>query len=225
MAQNVWNVLALLVLLIQAIHAVTGESVVLRVKMPDGVIKRVQASPADSINDIKEKAGISKKKKFALDEERTRLCSATDTIEGLGLSSGAFLFCKQQSIDNSADFKERLASKKPDLNRAGKKVPEATSAAELEKLIKLAGPKLLVVDFYADWCGPCKQIAPEFQKMFEEMGGVNFAKVNVDKNKESSQKYQVKSMPTFVFIKNGAEVHRVQGANAAGLRSDIQARM
>eukprot|EP00638_Chattonella_subsalsa_P006840 CAMPEP_0117753788 /NCGR_PEP_ID=MMETSP0947-20121206/12442_1 /TAXON_ID=44440 /ORGANISM="Chattonella subsalsa, Strain CCMP2191" /LENGTH=195 /DNA_ID=CAMNT_0005572753 /DNA_START=211 /DNA_END=798 /DNA_ORIENTATION=+ len=193
--------------------------------MPDGIVKRIQVQDSDTMNDIKAKIGVSKKKKFALDEERTELCSAAQTVEELELCHGDWLFLKPQEIEAPEDdLKARLESRRADVNRAGKSIPSAKTQADLNKQIKLAGKKLLVVDFYADWCGPCKQIAPEFEKMFQEMANVNFVKVNVDTNKESASKYNVKSMPTFVFIKNGAEIHREQGANAAGLRSAIQSK-
>lgn len=68
-----------------------------------------------------------------------------------------------------------------------------------------------VVDFYADWCGPCKRFAPTFEKLSNEMQNVKFAKVNIDHNKGISNKYSISSIPTLILIKDGKEVKRNVG--------------
>ncbi|CAM9494955.1 unnamed protein product [Hapterophycus canaliculatus] len=80
---------------------------------------------------------------------------------------------------------------------------------------------LVVVDFYADWCGPCKQIAPVYQAMAKEFPKAVFLKVNVDSNKEAAQKYAVQSMPTFLLMKNGKTVDEIKGAGEDALRQSI----
>ena len=69
-----------------------------------------------------------------------------------------------------------------------------------------------VVDFYADWCGPCKMFAPVFLEAKNEYEGrVSFAKVNVDDNRSLALKYKVLGIPTIIFFKDGEAVDRVSG--------------
>ena len=69
-----------------------------------------------------------------------------------------------------------------------------------------------VVDFYADWCGPCKMFAPVFLEAKNEYEGrVSFAKVNVDDNRSLALKYKVLGIPTTIFFKDGEAVDRVSG--------------
>lgn len=68
-----------------------------------------------------------------------------------------------------------------------------------------SGPVL--VDFWAEWCGPCKQISPILDEIAKEMGGkVSIAKVNIDDNPESPQKYGVRGIPTLILFKDGKPV-------------------
>ena len=69
-----------------------------------------------------------------------------------------------------------------------------------------------VVDFWAEWCGPCKIMGPHFDKVAEKTSGVKFAKVNVDENYELASQFQVMSIPTTIFFKNGEVVERRTGA-------------
>lgn len=72
---------------------------------------------------------------------------------------------------------------------------------------------LTVLDFYADWCGPCHIMEPIIKELEKEMGDkVKFEKVDVDAESEKAQEYEVLSIPTFVIIKNGKEVDRIVGA-------------
>jgi thioredoxin 1 len=68
-----------------------------------------------------------------------------------------------------------------------------------------------VVDFYADWCGPCKSFAPTFEKVSNEVQGVTFGKVNVDQNRSIMNKFGIQSIPTIILIKDGKEVKRNVG--------------
>lgn len=67
-----------------------------------------------------------------------------------------------------------------------------------------------VVDFYADWCGPCKMIAPVFEELSKEIPA-NFIKINVDNSQDIAAKFQVASIPTLVILKDGKEVDRIVG--------------
>ena len=68
------------------------------------------------------------------------------------------------------------------------------------------------VDFYADWCGPCKMMSPVIDKLAEEYEGrIKVGKVNVDENGDLAVKYGIMSIPNMVFFKNGEPVDRVVG--------------
>ena len=65
----------------------------------------------------------------------------------------------------------------------------------------------VLVDFYADWCGPCKMMSPVIDKIAEELNGsVKLGKVNIDENQELAIKYQVMSIPTIMIFNNGIPV-------------------
>ncbi|XP_012709412.2 thioredoxin [Fundulus heteroclitus] len=95
---------------------------------------------------------------------------------------------------------------------------------EFKNILKDAGDKLVVVDFTATWCGPCKQIAPEFVKLSElpENQNVIFLKVDVDDAADVSQDCNIKCMPTFQFYKSGKMVFEFSGANKDTLISKIE---
>lgn len=71
----------------------------------------------------------------------------------------------------------------------------------------------VVIDFFAQWCGPCKKIAPAFEKLAEVYPSITFLKVDVDESPELVDKYDVNAMPTFVFLKDGVVVKRIEGAD------------
>lgn len=81
--------------------------------------------------------------------------------------------------------------------------------------------KLVVIDFFATWCPPCKMIGPIFEQMSHQYPHVAFFKVDVDKNPQASQAGGIKAMPTFLFFKNGQQIHRIQGPNEAQIRQTI----
>ncbi|KAF8243931.1 thioredoxin-domain-containing protein, partial [Wilcoxina mikolae CBS 423.85] len=80
------------------------------------------------------------------------------------------------------------------------------------------GDKLVVIDFFATWCGPCKVISPQFEQMSKEFENVAFYKLDVDENQAVAAEYDVRAMPTFLFFKNGEKVEDVVGANPKKLR-------
>lgn len=71
----------------------------------------------------------------------------------------------------------------------------------------------VVIDFFATWCGPCKKIAPVFEKLAEVYPSIAFLKVDVDESGDLAELYEVQAMPTFVFLKNGIIVKRIEGAD------------
>jgi thioredoxin len=73
--------------------------------------------------------------------------------------------------------------------------------------------KLLVVDFYATWCGPCKKLSPTLDEVSEEFAGqVNIVKVDVDESEDLAMDYGIRSVPTVLFFKNGQQVDKFVGA-------------
>ena len=86
-----------------------------------------------------------------------------------------------------------------------------SSEAEFNSTI-LKSEKPALVDFYADWCGPCKMLAPTINKIADEYSEKAIvAKVNVDKLGELSRKYKISGIPCVILFKNGKEVERIVG--------------
>lgn len=124
-------------------------------------------------------------------------------------------------------------------------VYKVSTSSELDAL--LSSTVYVVVDFYADWCPPCRAIAPVFSKLADEnavKGKLAFAKVNVDHVKTVASRYSVTAMPTFVFFTDGKPtpvavqglkansslsmtddglLERIRGANVMALKGAVQA--
>ncbi|GFU57215.1 thioredoxin [Trichonephila clavipes] len=98
-------------------------------------------------------------------------------------------------------------------------VHAVTSEDDFKAQLNAAGDKLVVVDFHATWCGPCKMIAPFFQELSEQNTDVVFLKVDVDEVEDVAGQYNVSSIPKFVFIKNKSQVMEMLGADQAKLKS------
>ena len=76
----------------------------------------------------------------------------------------------------------------------------------------LTNDKLTIVDFFADWCGPCRKLAPIMDEIEQELSEkVKFTKINTDNNIELAQNYQISGIPTLLVFKNGELVERMVG--------------
>lgn len=98
---------------------------------------------------------------------------------------------------------------------------EITSLSQFNKLKK---SPLLIIDFYAVWCGPCKAISPAFERLaisHDASTSIIFAKVDVDKAKPVAQECGITAMPTFQFFQNGNKVDEVKGADVQQLTTKI----
>jgi len=77
----------------------------------------------------------------------------------------------------------------------------------------ISSDKLTVVDFWAEWCGPCRMVGPAIEQLAQTMTGkVKFAKLNVDENREIAAKYGIQSIPSLILFRQGNEVARTIGA-------------
>jgi thioredoxin 1 len=88
----------------------------------------------------------------------------------------------------------------------------------MENLKEKVGEGVHLVDFWAEWCGPCKMLTPvisELKEKYEGKAGVH--KINVDDNSELAKEFGIRSIPTVIFFKDGQEMERISGAKEISL--------
>jgi thioredoxin len=84
---------------------------------------------------------------------------------------------------------------------------------EITQITEIPADKKIIIDFYADWCGPCKKVAPIFLDLSDKFKDIVFLKVNVDEAEEIASGFEVTSLPTFIFLNKGNIYNRIEGAN------------
>ena len=101
-------------------------------------------------------------------------------------------------------------------------VSDATFETEV-----LASPNLVLVDYWAEWCGPCRMIAPLLNESADQYAGrLHIAKINIDENPKVPNRYNVRSIPTLMLFKNGEPVATKVGAlNRSQLAAFIEANL
>lgn len=125
-------------------------------------------------------------------------------------------------------FGKAKADEKPtstvDVKNNGHMVKQVKTKGEFEKALKDGkdANMVVVVDFTASWCPPCKMIAPEYQKLAGENPQIIFLKVDVDENNETAKAEGIQAMPTFNFYKNSKKVDTLRGANLNGLKDLVK---
>ena len=85
----------------------------------------------------------------------------------------------------------------------------------------LDNPGVVFVDFYAEWCGPCKMTSPIIEELSQQMNNVKFVKINVDENAELASTYSVFSIPTIIIFKKGQPVSQPTNFSKEGLLQEI----
>ena len=134
------------------------------------------------------------------------------------LSSQNFIGCSGSAPSHSVVPRQLLALR----GGSASKVKHVPDADYFNQALKDAGDKLVVVDFSATWCGPCKMIAPVYDDLSNEYSSAVFLKVDVDEVPEITAQYQVMAMPTFLFLRKSQLVERFSGASVDKLRSVIE---
>lgn len=98
-------------------------------------------------------------------------------------------------------------------------VTKVTAATFSEEVLNSDKPVL--VDFYADWCGPCQMMGPVVEEIAGEVADAKVCKLNIDDEMEIAQKYSVMTIPTFIVFKNGEVVARDLGAKPKSVLLDM----
>jgi len=101
-------------------------------------------------------------------------------------------------------------------------VKQVQDDAQFQAELASAGTKLVIVDFTASWCGPCKRIAPFYEELSSKYPNTVFLKVDVDQCQETAAAHGVTAMPTFMFFRNKTKLDKLQGADNKALEDMIK---
>ena len=124
--------------------------------------------------------------------------------------------------DSAAASNSTSAMTSSSITKSSNKVVEIKDENDFH--VALEENRYTVIDFYADWCGPCKQIAPEIERLAQRNRDVKFLKVNSDDLSDLAQDYVDEGLPTFVFLKNGKPKRNltVVGADLTKVKSSLK---
>jgi len=102
------------------------------------------------------------------------------------------------------------------ITHASSNLTVISDAGQLKPILEKSKERLLVIDLYADWCAPCRVIAPILDELaVKYSGSVDFYRVNVDENTSVANYFKVNAIPYVVYVKNGVVVDALTGANSA----------
>ena len=122
----------------------------------------------------------------------------------IGILILANIFLKKQ---NENKLQESQSSE----NKGGEKMEVLEVASKNFEQEVLKSEKTVLIDFYADWCGPCKMLSPIVEQVAQENKDIKVVKINIDQEQDIAIKYEIMSIPTLVVIKNGNETNRSVG--------------
>ncbi|PVU86561.1 hypothetical protein BB560_006667 [Smittium megazygosporum] len=130
-------------------------------------------------------------------------------IQRVGLKSGSSVFGRFAASSQrfvTQNYAQRMYSS----GATGGQIEEGTNA-NFKQLVLDSKAVVTLVDFYADWCGPCRMLGPLLERVVKEGGKVNLVKVNVDNEQELGANYEITNLPTVVAFHNGNEIDRFLG--------------
>lgn len=141
-----------------------------------------------------------------------------DSTITLSKASSASHMCRNNVFPSTSSFQKLISIRGGNSN-----VIHINSAEQFDNLVSSSDGKLIVLDFTATWCNPCKQIAPFFDQMSasQEFESVIFVKIDVDEVGQLSERFKISAMPTFVFLKGAKEMDRFSGASIEKLKQTI----
>lgn len=157
----------------------------------------------------------------ACTREETKSTVATDVTDASG------------AVDESTKSMAGAATEEPQVDamatKAGGNALEGGKVYDYSSLVTrgdfksiLTNNNKVVVDFFAVWCGPCKALAPQIDRLAENNKDVVFIKVDVDKFSSVSSSHGIRAMPTTIYFSNGREIERVTGADIAKVKSAVE---
>jgi thioredoxin len=132
---------------------------------------------------------------------------------------------QQLKDDNNKELLEKIEQIKKKYNvlktKSESRLIKSVTLEDFKQTLEQANDKLVVVDFTATWCGPCKRIAPKFEEMANATEDIVFIKVDIDDNPDTAEACTIKCMPTFQFYKNAKQVDEFSGADINKLQEYI----